>query len=40
MGLVNFRSRMVNRDGKAVLEMSATLMFGRRTVAGGIEAAR
>jgi acyl dehydratase len=30
MGLVNFRSRMVNGDGKAVLEMSATLMFGRR----------
>ena len=40
MGLVNFRSRMVNGDGKAVMEMSATLMFGRRTVAGGNEAAR
>jgi acyl dehydratase len=35
MGLVNFRSRMVNGDGKAVMEMSATLMFGRRTAAGG-----
>src|SRR5215475_1387491 len=34
MGLVNFRSRMVNGDGKAVLEMSATLMFGRRAGAG------
>jgi acyl dehydratase len=30
MGLVSFRSRMVNGDFKAVLEMSATLMFGRR----------
>ncbi|HLK82201.1 MAG TPA: MaoC family dehydratase [Xanthobacteraceae bacterium] len=40
MGLVNFRSRMVNGDGKAVMEMRATLMFGRRKVAGGIEAAR
>ena len=40
MGLVNFRSRMVNRAGKAVMEMSATLMFGRRIAAGGIEAAR
>jgi acyl dehydratase len=30
MGLVNFRSRMVNGDGKAVLEMTETLMFGRR----------
>ena len=30
MGLVNFRSRMINGDGKAVLEMTATLMFGRR----------
>jgi acyl dehydratase len=35
MGLVNFRSRMINGDGKAVMEMSATLMFGRRTAAGG-----
>jgi acyl dehydratase len=33
MGLVSFRSRMVKGDGKALLEMSATLMFGRR--AGG-----
>ena len=40
MGLVNFRSRMVNGDGKAVMEMSATLMFGRRTAAGGNEVAR
>jgi acyl dehydratase len=30
MGLVNFRSRMVNGNGKAVLEMTETLMFGRR----------
>jgi acyl dehydratase len=30
MGLVRFRSRMVNGGGRAVLEMSATLMFGRR----------
>jgi len=30
MGLVTFRSRMINGAGKAVLEMSATLMFGRR----------
>jgi acyl dehydratase len=30
MGLVSFRSRMVNGGGKAVLAMSATLMFGRR----------
>jgi acyl dehydratase len=37
MGLVSFRSRMVNGDGRAVLEMSATLMFGRR--AGGRELA-
>jgi acyl dehydratase len=37
MGLVNFRSRMVNGDGKALLEMSATLMFARR--AGGSEPA-
>ena len=40
MGLVNFRSRMVNGDGKAVMEMSATLMFGRRTAAGGNDVAR
>jgi acyl dehydratase len=36
MGLVNFRSRMVNGDGKVVLEMSATLMFGRRAGASGL----
>jgi acyl dehydratase len=35
MGLVNFRSHMVNGDGKPVLEMTATLMFGRRAGAGG-----
>ncbi len=35
MGVVNFRSRMINGDGKTVMEMSATLMFGRRTAAGG-----
>jgi acyl dehydratase len=39
MGLVNFHSRMVNGDGEAVMEMSATLMFGRRA-GGGNEAAR
>jgi acyl dehydratase len=37
MGLVSFRSRMVNGGGRAVLEMSTTLMFGRR--AGGNELA-
>jgi len=30
MGLVTFHSRMINGDGKAVLEMTATLMFARR----------
>jgi len=35
MGLVNFRSHMVNGDGKPVLEMTATLMFGRRAATGG-----
>ena len=30
MGLVNFRSHMVNADGKPAMEMTATLMFGRR----------
>src|SRR5262249_3898220 len=35
MGLVNFRSHMVNADNKPVLEMAATLMFGRRAAAGG-----
>jgi acyl dehydratase len=40
MGLVNFRSHMVNADGKPVMEMSATLMFGRRTVAARNEVAK
>ena len=40
MGLVNFRSHMVNADDKPVLEMTATLMFGRRAAAGGKEVAR
>jgi acyl dehydratase len=35
MGLVNFRSHMVNGDNKPVLEMVATLMFGRRIAGGG-----
>jgi acyl dehydratase len=35
MGLVNFRSQMVDADAKPVLEMIATLMFGRRATAGG-----
>src|SRR5258707_3849952 len=35
MGLVNFRSHMVTADSKPVLEMAATLMFGRRAAAGG-----
>jgi acyl dehydratase len=39
MGLVNFRSQMINGDGKPVLEMTATLMFGRRAAAGGSGAA-
>jgi len=39
MGLVNFRSHMVDADGKPVLEMDATLMFGRRAAAGGNEVA-
>ena len=30
VGLVNFRSHLVNADGKPVMEMIATLMFGRR----------
>ena len=33
MGLVNFRSHMVNADGKPAMEMTATLMFGRRAAA-------
>ena len=35
MGLVNFCSHMVNADDKPVLEMAATLMFGRRAAGGG-----
>ena len=35
LGLVNFRSHMVNADNKPVLEMAATLMFGRRTAGDG-----
>ena len=30
MGLVNFRSHMVSADGEPAMEMTATLMFGRR----------
>jgi len=33
MGLVNFLSHMVNAGNKPVLEMAATLMFGRRAAA-------
>jgi len=33
MGLVNFRSYMVNADGQPVMQMTSTLMFGRREVA-------
>jgi acyl dehydratase len=33
MGLVNFRSHLVNADGKPAMEMTATLMFGRRAAA-------
>lgn len=40
MGLVNFRSHMINADGKSALEMTATLMFGRRAGAGGKGLAR
>jgi acyl dehydratase len=39
MGLVNFRSHMVNGDSKPVLEMAATLMFGRRAATDGSEVA-
>jgi acyl dehydratase len=39
MGLVSFRSHMVNGDNKPVLEMGATLMFGRRAATGGSEVA-
>ena len=38
MGLVNFRSHMVNADSKRVMEMTATLMFGRRPGDGRREA--
>jgi acyl dehydratase len=34
IGLVSFRNHIVNGDGKPVLEMAATLMFGRRAAAG------
>jgi acyl dehydratase len=40
MGLVNFLNQMVNADGKLVLEMNATLMFGRRATAGREDGAR
>jgi acyl dehydratase len=33
MGLVNFRSHMVNADGKPVMQVTSTLIFGRREVA-------
>jgi len=33
MGLVNFRSHMVNHDGRPVMLLVSTLMFGRREVA-------
>jgi acyl dehydratase len=38
MGLVVFRSQMINAQGTPALEMTATLMLGRRTVAGVDEA--
>ena len=38
MGLVVFRSQMINAQGVPALEMTAPLMFGRRTVAGIDEA--
>jgi len=34
MGLVNFRSHMINHDGKPVMLLTSTLMFGRRAAAG------
>jgi acyl dehydratase len=34
MGLVVFRSQMINAQGVPALELIAPLMFGRRTVAG------
>jgi len=30
MGLVNFHSHMINHDGKPVMLLTSTLMFGRR----------
>ena len=38
MGLVGFRSQMINAQRMPALEMTAMLMFGRRTVAGVDEA--
>jgi hypothetical protein len=38
MGLVVFRSQMINAQCMPAMEMTATLMFGRRTVAGVDEA--
>jgi hypothetical protein len=38
MGLVVFRSQMINAQCMPVLEMTAPLMLGRRTVAGVDEA--
>ena len=34
MGLVHFSSHMVNADDKPVIQMSYTLMFGRRPIGG------
>jgi acyl dehydratase len=38
MGIVGFRSQMINAKCMPVLEVTAALMFGRRTVAGADEA--
>jgi acyl dehydratase len=38
MGVVVFRSQMINAQCVPALEMTATLMFGRRTIAGADEA--
>jgi acyl dehydratase len=38
MGLVTCRSQMINSQCMPVLEMTATLMLGRRTIAGADEA--
>jgi len=35
IGLVKFRSHVVSAESKPVLEMAATLMFGRRAAMGG-----